>query len=346
MQIPAIPLDESERLQKLEDLKLIYSPSEERFDQITRIAKYAFDVQMVLISLVGESCQWFKSAQGICVPETDRAISFCGHAIHEPDIFLIPDATRDERFADNPLVTGWPFIRFYAGYPLRTGEGTALGTLCLIDGIPRTLKPGEIELFRSLGNWASYQLGIGFDDPLQTKFLLALSEADRKASIDPLTRTWKPDALGALFAENLRMGEEAALPHALLTLRITNFAELAAAHNQDRLDYVTWQVCQRLHATLRSSDLLGRLDDDRFGVVLREARPTSMNQLATEIRKAVESDPVDLEKDKIPVSVELASIPVPAGDDVKFEPLLVALERALQKAPGAGGFHEAGLDEA
>ncbi len=345
MQIPAIPLDESERLRKLEELKLLYSPSEERFDQITRIAKYAFDVQMVLISLVGDTCQWFKSAQGICVPETDRAISFCGHAIHQDDVFLVPDATKDVRFADNPLVTGWPFIRFYAGYPLHVGDGTALGTLCLIDGIPRTLKPNEIELFRSLGSWASFQLSAGFEDPLQTHFLLALDEAQRKDAIDPLTRTWTPNALQQLFAENLRSASDAALPHAMLRIRISNYDDLAGTHNRDRLDYVTWQTCQRLHATLRASDLVARSGDDSFTVVLREARASSMNQLAEEIRKAIEGTPVDLEKDKIEVRVEMASIPVPLEDGPGFDALLDALAIALQKAPSSNGYHEAGRDE-
>ncbi|MGJ8560341.1 MAG: sensor histidine kinase [Litorimonas sp.] len=128
---------ENERLSALWATKLLDSPPEERFDRLTRLAASALGVDVALISLVDENRQWFKSKQGTDLCETDRGIAFCSHAILQKDVMVVPDATMDARFVDNPLVNDGPFIRFYAGAPLITKDGQALGTLCVIDGKPR-----------------------------------------------------------------------------------------------------------------------------------------------------------------------------------------------------------------
>ena len=139
MQTPATPDNERLRLDALRRMAILDTSAEERFDRITRIARNMFDVPISLVSLVDEDRQWFKSCCGLSVPETPRDISFCGHAILGDDLFVVEDATRDLRFADNPLVSGDPHIRFYAGSPLQIGEGYKLGTLCIIDRKPRLL---------------------------------------------------------------------------------------------------------------------------------------------------------------------------------------------------------------
>jgi GAF domain-containing protein len=141
---PRKPEDEDERLDALGRLDLLDTPAEERFDRITRLARKVFDAPIALVSLVDAERQWFKSAQGLNVAQTPRETSFCGHAILQDRVFVVEDAARDGRFADNPLVTGDPRIRFYAGYPLRTASGHRVGTLCVIDRRPRD--PGEEEL--------------------------------------------------------------------------------------------------------------------------------------------------------------------------------------------------------
>ncbi len=133
---PEIPQD-AQRCMDLRALQILDTPSEERFDRITRLARQLFDVEIVLISLVDEDRQWFKSRQGLDVVETPRAISFCGHAVASDSVFVIEDTALDDRFADNPLVLGAPNIRFYAGQPLRAPTGQLVGTLCLIDSKPR-----------------------------------------------------------------------------------------------------------------------------------------------------------------------------------------------------------------
>ena len=116
---PPLPPDEAMRLAALRSLNILDTPAEERFDRITRLAQRLFDVPIALVSLVDTNRQWFKSCQGLDASETPRSISFCGHAILEDGPLIIEDATKDQRFADNPLVTGPPDIRFYTGQPLK-----------------------------------------------------------------------------------------------------------------------------------------------------------------------------------------------------------------------------------
>jgi PAS domain S-box-containing protein len=150
--IPApLPENESARLAELRRLALLDSEQERRFDRLTQIAARVFDVPIAWISLVDENRQWIKSCVGTDIRETDRSISFCGHTIVEGKELIIPDATLDPRFHDNPMVLGEPKIRFYAGHPLASGENNLLvGTLCLIDTNPRIFRDEDIKLLRDM----------------------------------------------------------------------------------------------------------------------------------------------------------------------------------------------------
>lgn len=158
--IPApLPADEAARLGALRELALLDTDAETRFDRLTRLARDLFGVPIALVSLVDEDRQWFKSRQGLPAPETPREVSFCAHAIlEEREVFVVPDATRDDRFADNPLVTGDPDIRFYAGAPLSTSDGHQVGTLCVIDRSPRDWTREQSAALRDLADIVEAEL--------------------------------------------------------------------------------------------------------------------------------------------------------------------------------------------
>tara|TARA_R110002072_G_scaffold9512_2_gene45869 strand:- start:795 stop:1307 length:513 start_codon:yes stop_codon:yes gene_type:complete len=149
---PQLPWDEQRRMTYLRALQILDTPPEERFDRVTRMAQAYFGVPIALLSLVDENRQWFKSCQGLSASETSREVSFCGHTILQSEPLVIPDATEDPRFADNPLVLEGPEIRFYAGWPLGLDGGSALGTLCIIDSKPRDLDPAQLEVLGDLAN--------------------------------------------------------------------------------------------------------------------------------------------------------------------------------------------------
>lgn len=146
-------VEEINRIQSSHDLNILDTPPEERFDRITKIAQIMFDVPIALVSLVDSDRQWFKSCAGLSVTETPRSMSFCSHAILNEDVMTVSDATQDERFANNPLVTGNPNIRFYAGKPIRHPDGKMLGTLCIIDTKPRVFSRADKSVLIDLANW-------------------------------------------------------------------------------------------------------------------------------------------------------------------------------------------------
>lgn len=174
MQAPLFPENEIARLRALHGRAILDTPPEERFDRITRLAQHVFGVEIALISLVDADRQWFKSKQGLDACETGRDISFCGHAILDKSIFHMPDARLDSRFSDNPLVTGPPNIRFYAGAPLTTNDGYRIGTLCIIDHNPRQLTKQEFAVLRDLADCVESE--INHYRELQLQALLATSQ--------------------------------------------------------------------------------------------------------------------------------------------------------------------------
>src|SRR5215470_12489764 len=143
-----VPANESERLRTLRAYRILDTKPEERFEDLTKLAALICGTPISLISLIDTQRQWFKSKFGLDMNETPRAQAFCTHAIMQPEMFVVPDASRDERFAQNPLVTGDPHIRFYAGAPLAARDGHLLGTICVIDREPHTLTPAQTEALR------------------------------------------------------------------------------------------------------------------------------------------------------------------------------------------------------
>ncbi len=153
-----MPKNEGERLAALYNYKILDTAPEEIFDDFTKLASYILKTPIALISLIDADRQWVKSKVGLNISETSRDVAFCGYAILQEDVLIVEDALADERFANNPLVTGDPNIRFYAGAPLITSSGVAVGTVCAIDKIPRKLSREQVEMLQILSRQIVQQL--------------------------------------------------------------------------------------------------------------------------------------------------------------------------------------------
>ena len=153
-----VPPDEDRRLEALQGLKILDTPAEHRFDRLSRLAAVLADVPVVTVTLVDTNRQWFKSCVGLESDGTSRELSFCAHVVADRRDLVVPDTFEDDRFADHPLVTGAPRIRFYAGFPVYHADGACLGTLCLIDTRPRQLSQRTVEALRELATLVEQEL--------------------------------------------------------------------------------------------------------------------------------------------------------------------------------------------
>ena len=271
MQPPRMPENERERIAELQQLGILDTDAEERFDRYTRLAKRLFDVPIALISLVDTNRQWFKSSQGLDATETPRDISFCGHALLEQSILVVEDAIEDERFHDNPLVTEDPNIRFYAGCPVAGPGGHRLGTLCIIDRVPRSLEAEDLDALRDIAAMAASELA-----------------ALRLATLDELTGIANRRGFEELAKQALAFCARAKDPVAAVMIDMDGFKNINDSHGHEAGDLALKEFAALLVNTFRDSDVIARIGGDEFCVLLTGATEAQADIGVMRLRRAVE----------------------------------------------------------
>lgn len=276
---PEHPPDESERVAELRDLGILDTPPEERFDRYTRLASRLFGVPTALVSLVDSNRQWFKSRVGLDAPQTPRDVSFCGHAILNDDPLVINDAKEDPRFAQNPLVTGDPNIRFYVGAPLKGPSGHTLGTLCLIDSKPRTFDAADL---RDLTDLASLVEGE-----------FAALEA---VSTDSLTGLTNRAGFRVLARRALAGAEARDVPVVMVFADLDGFKAINDVHGHAEGDEALKEFAGLLLTAFRDSDVIARLGGDEFCVLGTVRSPSDADFLTARVQNAVKQRNGDTDK--------------------------------------------------
>ncbi len=266
MKKPALPVTEDVRIESLRALNILDTPPEERFDRLTRIAKKSFDVPTALVSLIDEKRQWFKSSVGIEVNETPRDVSFCGHAILNDEIFIIRDARCDERFHDNPLVQGEPWIRFYAGYPLKALNGERLGTLCIIDYKPRNLNDKDAQILKDLGCMAERELSLA-----------------HITTHDDLTKINNRRGFMMLAQNNLDVCVQHGFPASLVYFDIDNFKSINVNYGHNEGDKILITIANMIQEIFHASDASARVGGDEFVVLLGNQDKTKSLESVTKL---------------------------------------------------------------
>jgi diguanylate cyclase (GGDEF)-like protein len=286
MQAPRIPENEIHRIAALHATNLLFTPSEERFDRITRLASRLLGTPIALVSLVADQCQWFKSVQGLDATETPREVSFCGHAILGEETFVVENAIDDPRFADNPLVAGDPNIRFYAAHPLHSGDGSRVGTLCVIDRKPRQFTPDQLEVLRDLAALVETELQRGQLSEAQRGLTRERDELKRKASIDGLTRMWNRSAVMELLGAELARAKRGT-PMCVAMIDADHFKKVNDTYGHLAGDAVLVELAKRIRAVLREYDAVGRYGGEEFIAVLTNCKLDVAWSVCERIRKRV-----------------------------------------------------------
>lgn len=322
MKRPEIPQNEAERLHALRALQILDSSHEERFDRVTRMAKRLFGVPISLVSMIDEDRQWFKSAQGLDVSETSREISFCGHAIIQEGLFIIPNTLEDERFHDNPLVTDAPNIRFYAGYPLKLRQGINIGTLCLIDSKPREMDDEDKQLLQDLGEMIEQEI-----------------KSIQLATLDELTMISNRRGFMTLVDHSLKICRRNKLPISLVLFDLNKFKAINDTYGHHEGDRALVSFAQIMLDSFRDCDVIARLGGDEFVVMLLDSDEKRINTVLERFKVAMANANQNMGKPyEIDYSVGVAHFPCDTGKSI--EEMIQAADIAMfkdKKADGAAG---------
>ena len=261
---------EAARLEKLEEYDILDTPNEESFDRVARLISQIFGVEIGIVSMIDGHRQWYKAIQGLVARETSLSESFCRYTLQGDTATVVPDATLDPRFADNPMVTGGPRIRFYAGVPLRTRDGFNLGTLCAIDSKPREFGSKDIAILEDLARVVIHDL-----------------ELSQQAAVDTLTGTLSRVAFKAEARRHIALAGRSGEDLALICFDIDHFKTINDTHGHATGDRVLTAVAEVCREHLRGSDLIGRLGGEEFAILLPKTDLDGGVLVAGKLREAV-----------------------------------------------------------
>jgi diguanylate cyclase (GGDEF)-like protein len=291
MTSPPLPVNEAERLAALRKLDVLDTPAEDRFDRLTRVAKTLFEVPIARIALVDAQREWFKSLQGMIDREVPREYSFAAHAILDDAVLWVGDTAKDARFSDNPLVTIAPRVRFYAGYPIRTTTGQCVGTLCIMDSVPRAFSPLEQNLLADLGRVVARELEASPIGTLCPEFLNTSAE-QRKPWLDGVTGVWNREGMMEIMRKSLANCADKNLTATLLLVEVDISAKARERWTETGHDLIVAEIAQILRSAIPSQDTIGRTRNEQFTVLLRGLPVQVADQRVAEIRKRLDENPM------------------------------------------------------
>jgi len=353
-----LPDNEVARLAALRRYEILDTVPEKAYDEITQLISYICKAPIALVSLTDGHRQWFKAKVGLEASDIARDFAFCAHALIQPDeILIIPDASLDERFAKNPLVTGAAHIRFYAGAPLVTPGGEVLGTLCVMDRVPRRLSQEEQEALRVLAHqvMAQFELRVRLADlergaaervrceqqleEYQSKLKETIAQLELQSTTDELTGLKNRRAFQQRLDEEFQRSVRYNTPLSLLMLDVDRFKAYNDTFGHPAGDEVLRMLGHLLQTGLRASDFAARYGGEEFAVILPNTGSGYGHLLAERARSRIAAQPWP--NTVITVSVGVSALnPDMAGSSA----LLSAADNALYEAKQGGRNRVAGAE--
>lgn len=345
-----LPPNEEQRLKVLREFDIMDSLPEQAYDDFTRLASIICGTPIALISLVDDHRQWFKARVGLEAEETAREHAFCTHAImHPADVMIVQDASQDTRFSTNPLVTSDPNIRFYAGAPLVTAGGEAIGTICVIDRLPRELTANQIETLKILAREIIVQLELrrslaNLENTVldQEQFVDRLRESNRKmkrekldleaqAQTDPLTGVNNRRAFDFRLAEEFSRAQRTDENLSILLLDVDYFKTFNDSFGHPAGDDALRRITRLLEKDMRLYDLLARYGGEEFAIILPNTSLQGALVMGERFRRTIELSSWSHR----PLTITVGAATVHPGIATVAE-LVQAADRALYRAKQEG----------
>jgi diguanylate cyclase (GGDEF)-like protein len=313
-----IPADEALRQRDLERIGVLNHPGDEHFERLVRLTSTVLETPIALISLVDGDRQWFLAHHGLDTTETPREMAFCAHTIASDETLVVPDARQDPRFCTNPLVIHDPKICFYAGAPLQSRNGHNLGTLCVIDRLPRHFSGNQVSLLEDLAQLVSREL-----------------ELRRQAIVHPISGFVQRSSFLEQAEPEIGRARLSGQPLALLALQLDHFSQVRHRWGQAASDQALRDVAAFLNSQLCPQDLIGQIGDQDFALLMVNVALEPAMERAEAIRCGISELPGVFRSSGYRLEIS-GGITLLAPDDQHAADLLLRAERALFLAQGNG----------
>lgn len=324
------------KLAKLHSLDPFYTPLEERFERITRLAQRSLSVPIAAITIVQGNRQWFKSVAGWQISELPMSNSLCGEVLKAGKPVIVKNALEDLDLMNNPLVLRKPKFRFYAGYPIKDSDGKTIGTFCVMDLKPRKPDTNFGAALADLGEMAQRELFSVELSNAQSALVAKLGEARRQAMFDPLTRLW--NRRGGL--DLLEKALEDALKHdhklGLCLADIDNFKRVNDEHGHQVGDQVLSRVARTIVGSVRPQDLVCRYGGEEFLVILHDVDEKACVEIAERVCDGIRSLPVRTRTATVQVTLSIGVAIRNRGDGITTHGLIEKADQALYSSKRAG----------
>jgi diguanylate cyclase (GGDEF)-like protein len=324
------------RIANIHTLDLFYTPIEERFERITRVARRALHVPVAAITLLNDDKQWFKSAAGWGVSELPRNQAICRLTVDENRLLTITDTLKDPRVASSPIVAQAPRFRSYAGYPLTDHHEGVVGTFCVFDLQPREFSPADCQTIVDLAAMAQRELMTDQLSSAQAALTSKLSRARREALMDPLTHLWNRRGASVLMKAAFSKADERNGPLTVALLDLDNFKRVNDNYGHQSGDEVLRKVASRLLSAVRSEDAVFRIGGDEFLVLMADTDAKIASRVAERIRRAITDTPVPTRDGAMPVSVSVGFTVRQPRDPIPADTLIERADQALMQSKAAG----------
>jgi len=324
------------KIANIHSLDLFYTPLEERFERITRIARRALQVPVSAITLLNDEKQWFKSVAGWGTSELPREHGICRLTVQENRLITISDLSQDPRTAQSPIVASAPRFRAYAGHPLTDEHGSVAGTFCVFGLKPREFNAADRQTVTDLAAMTQRELLSDRLSDAHSALTAKLSVARREAMMDPLTRLWNRRGASVLLKSAFTGADQRGTPLTLALLDLDNFKRVNDNYGHQIGDEVLRKVAGRLISAVRNNDIVCRIGGDEFLILMSETDAHAAARLAERIRRAVTDTAVPTRDGSMTMSVSVGCTVRQPKDASPVEDLLERADQALLQSKASG----------